>query len=292
MTQPPFPPDPNDLTQPIPVVPIPPMPGPPGPPLGGRPPYVHRFGNVPFYVFARFVAFAFDLAGVGFLIATVEFNALDRGVLTFAGRDENGFLTLLGLALAAALVFELLCEALFGTTIGKLIFGLHVRRRDGGHAGIGRVLVRFLIRPIDLLVVGGILALITPRHQRIGDFAAGTVVDRSRMGFFATLLGLGLVALAGYAQVQFAGGLGSALGVSAQAANAAPDVYARIQGFFGIVAARGPVIVPPSAQPLEASPLPQSSDAVANPDPETTTGPETTAEPNGSTGPQPSATME
>ena len=285
MTQPPFPPDPNAVTQPIPAIPIQPMPGPPGPPMGGRLPYVHRFGNIPFYVFARFVAFAFDLLAVGFLIATFEFNALDRGVLTFAGRDENGFLLLVGIALGAALVFELLCEALFGTTLGKLIFGLHVRRNGGGHAGIGRVLVRFLIRPIDLLVVGGILALITPRHQRIGDFAAGTVVDRSRMGFLATLLGLGLVALAGYAQMQFGGGIGSALGVSAQAANAAPDVYARTLGFFGFVAAHGPTIVPPSAQPLEASPVPQSSDGLASPEPNASSEPASAA-------PQPSATME
>ncbi len=225
---------------------------------------------------ARFLAFAIDFVVIGFVIATFEFNLLDRGVLTFASRDENGFLTLAAVALGAALVFALLCEALFGTTIGKLVFALHVRRRDGGQAGVARAVVRSALRPVDLVVVGPVLALATPRHQRAGDFAAGTVVARSSLGALAVPIGLALLALVLWAQFAFGGGLGSALGVSAQAANAAPDVYARIAGLFGVVVpvSHGPAPAPfglPSSSPQPASPGPVITGG--SPGPATTGGP-------------------
>jgi len=248
----------------------------------GQPsPYVHRFGNVPFYVLARFLAFAIDFVVIGFVIATFEFNLLDRGILTFASRDENGFLTLTAVALGAALVFALLSEALFGTTIGKLVFALHVRRPDGGHAGVGRAAVRSVLRPIDLVVVGPVLALATPRHQRAGDLAAGTVVSRSSLGALAVPLGVALLALLVWAQFSFGGGLGSALGVSAQAANAAPDVYARIAGLFGVVV---PVSHAPGGAPFG---LPSNSPQPASPGPEATGEQPGPAATGGAIGPAP-----
>ncbi len=249
-------PDPSALTQPIPVITTVPPEGVvrsqaaearPQPTLAGPqaaiavPPaaaatvsvpvptrYVHRFGSIPTYLLARFAAFAIDIFGVGFILATFGYQATDIGFSFFvAGHDPGGFATLAGGALGIALAFAFLCEAVFGTTLGKLVFMLHTRRGNGRHAGAVRVFVRYMLRPIDLLVIGPLLALVTPRHQRIGDFLGGTVVSRSRIGPFAPVLGLIALVGAVYAQVVLGGGLTSAVGVVAETADYAPGIIAR-----------------------------------------------------------------
>lgn len=65
-----------------------------------------------------------------------------------------------------------------GRTPGKRAFGLRVIQTDGQPAGLGPVLLRNLLRPVDVLVamVGLFFMLFTRRHQRLGDLAAGTIV--------------------------------------------------------------------------------------------------------------------
>jgi len=56
--------------------------------------------------------------------------------------------------------------------------------------------VRNLVRPIDMFVIGGILALL-PGHRRLGDLLGGTVVARSPLRGFSPLIGwIGIVMLA------------------------------------------------------------------------------------------------
>lgn len=286
MNEPPLPPGASDVTQPIPVVaveppvrrvspaappPFPPAnPMPPQPPLAAQQPavvlparYVHRFGSVPFYLFARFAAFAIDLFLVAFLIATFVFTAFDAGLLT-GGPDQAGYDALAGGAIAGALIFALLCEAIFGTTLGKLVFALHTRRINGRHAGGLRVLVRYLLRPIDLMLVGPLLALVTPRHQRIGDLLSGTVVSRSRIGGFASLLGIALLVAIGYAQAVFGGGITSAIGVTAETASFAPALVRQASaalGLFPHLAAPHPLAQPSVIPTATAQPAPQNSAA-------------------------------
>jgi uncharacterized RDD family membrane protein YckC len=271
----PRPPDPNDLTQPIPIVRRGPPPRRPGPAYGTvrqADRYDHRFGNVPAYLLARLAAFLVDVPGVAFVLATFGFNGYDRGMFAFGGHDRSGFETLALVALGAALLFGFLCEAIFGTTLGKLLFGLHTRRHDGKHAGLGRVFVRHLLRPLDVLVIGPFLALVTPRHQRAGDLAAGTVVGMSSLGLFAPLIGIALVAALGYAQVTYGGSLTSAVGVAAEIANYAPDSYAQFASFFGAAGGAGSIVKPFANTAQRASPQPTvaptpaaSTDATAAP---------------------------
>ena len=76
--------------------------------------------------------------------------------------------------------FELLWH---GQTPGKRFQGIRVVRTDGQPAGLAPVLVRNLIRIIDVILLP-FLALIsmvvTRRSQRLGDLAAGTMVVRER----------------------------------------------------------------------------------------------------------------
>jgi uncharacterized RDD family membrane protein YckC len=258
---PPFGSDP-DATQPIPVTPAPP------PPRPRVAPPVPRFGNVPVYLVCRFLAFVIDVAAVAFALAAFGFNAFERGFVTLAGRDEGGFAALAAVSFGAALAFAFVCESLFGTTLGKATFGLRTSRGDGRHANVLRIFVRYLLRPVDLVLVGPLLALVTPRHQRLGDFLGGTVVARTRFAPLASVVGIALLAGLAYAQIAFGGGLDSVLGVSAEAANFGPDLVAKTAALAGITVQHSPVVpMPPLAGP-SALPSPAPSPAPAAEDPE------------------------
>ena len=287
MNEPPFDSDPG-ATQPIPVTPIPQA---QASPPRTAPAVVPRFGNVPLYLLARLAAFVVDVVAIAFVVAAFGYNAFERGFVTLAGRDEGGFVTLAAVSLGAALFIAFLCESLFGSTLGKAIFGLQVRRSGGGHAGVARVFLRYVLRPIDLLAIGPLLALVTPRHQRLGDFVGGTVVARARYGPLASILGIAVLAALVYAQAAFGGGLAAALGVSVEAANFGPDLLAKSAAIAGIVLphASVPASLPvpfasPSASPapaVEASeePVVESSAAPAAEASEAP-APETSDEPN------------
>ena len=79
-----------------------------------------------------------------------------------------------------ALYYYFACESGGGQTIGKRLMRLRVVRADGGHAGMGEIFVRTILRVIDgiaLYLVGLVVMLVTgERRQRLGDLAAGTVV--------------------------------------------------------------------------------------------------------------------
>jgi uncharacterized RDD family membrane protein YckC len=282
MNQPPQPPDPNDLTQPIPVVSPPPaqqvppvyqQAAPPGTPTSiARTPYVHRFGNVPFYLVTRFAAFFLDIFGIAFLVATFGFHAFESGYLAYGGRDEAGFLSLAGASLGIALALAYLSESLLGTTLGKAVFALHTRAVSGGHAGGGRVFIRYLLRPIDLLLIGPLLALATPRHRHLGDYAAGTVVSRSRFGPVAPIVGIVLLLAIGYAQIVYGGGLTSAIEVAAEVSNFAPDVIGKAAHAVGLGGLPLPAVnvpTPVAATPFVATAVPATpaatSPALASP---------------------------
>ena len=77
--------------------------------------------------------------------------------------------------------YFLLCEVFFdGQSVGKRARGLRVVRLDGGPPTLGSYLLRWLLRPVEILMTSGLAAvlciLITGTGQRLGDLAAGTAV--------------------------------------------------------------------------------------------------------------------
>ena len=90
----------------------------------------------------------------------------------------GGFAAYAGICLLYYAVFELI----WGATIGKLIVGVRVRAEDGARPAPWQVVVRNLLRPVDVLpllyLVGYLVVMATgPEHrQRIGDRLARTVV--------------------------------------------------------------------------------------------------------------------
>jgi uncharacterized RDD family membrane protein YckC len=80
-------------------------------------------------------------------------------------------------------LYYTLFEALVGATPGKMLMGLKVVMLDGRRCTITAALIRNLLRYVDAMpfgwyFVGAVLILATPRRQRLGDLAAGTVVRR------------------------------------------------------------------------------------------------------------------
>ena len=67
-----------------------------------------------------------------------------------------------------------------GQTLGKRILRLRVADEAGNRLILSQIVMRNLFRTVDALpftyIVGGIAALFSKKYQRLGDFAAGTVV--------------------------------------------------------------------------------------------------------------------
>jgi uncharacterized RDD family membrane protein YckC len=86
--------------------------------------------------------------------------------------------------LAAAAVFVIYClvfEAVFGATPGKLVLRCRVVDERGRRPTFGRILVRNVVRFLELypvfeLLPSMVLIVLTPKKQRLGDMMAGTVV--------------------------------------------------------------------------------------------------------------------
>ena len=77
--------------------------------------------------------------------------------------------------------YSLLCEWLLrGQTFGKKVFRLRVMDASGLRLQFHQVLMRNLLRFVDMLpafyLLGGLVSLLNSRRQRLGDLAAGTVV--------------------------------------------------------------------------------------------------------------------
>jgi uncharacterized RDD family membrane protein YckC len=90
-------------------------------------------------------------------------------------------------ASVALLAYELVFEAIWsGRTPGKAAFGIRVVNVDGSPARFAAIVVRNLLRLVDLLPgtygVAFVSIFVTKRHQRLGDMAAGTIVIRERKG--------------------------------------------------------------------------------------------------------------
>jgi uncharacterized RDD family membrane protein YckC len=159
-----------------------------------RPRFV--FGNPVGYVSARFFAFVFDVALIALVATEFAYALIAINPITgLPTNTEGGFDATVGIGIGIALLYVWIAEALFGTTLWKLAFGLHVYALHGRFVGLGRAFVRNLLRPVDLLLIGAILAAL-PGHRRLGDLLAGTVVARSPLRGFAPLLGwVGIIVL-------------------------------------------------------------------------------------------------
>ena len=127
----------------------------------------------------RFLAWGVDLAcivGVTTGINTVlGFFALVSPDLAQAASIAVFFIVSVGYAMVLEWFWR-------GQTVGKHIFRLRVMDAQGLRLTAQQVVLRNLLRFVDALpvsyLIGGLAMLWSRRHQRLGDFAANTVVAR------------------------------------------------------------------------------------------------------------------
>ena len=130
----------------------------------------------------RFVALVIDgfvLVGISVVVgllaggaySTSTANSYDAGV-----QVGNGPMFA---ALVLFFAYYVICEGLFGRTLGKRILGLRVVGEDGSPIYLGAAFLRNLLRIVDGLffyLVAAISVWASPTRQRLGDRAARTYV--------------------------------------------------------------------------------------------------------------------
>jgi uncharacterized RDD family membrane protein YckC len=139
----------------------------------------------------RVLQFALDLAIVAVL------TLVPMSVLLILPRNPDDTLgallvsipVILGVLVAAALVswwyWARLPRRRHGRTVAMGWLGLRTVRVDGGTASTSQLTLRWLLLLVDAMLLGlvGLVAMVaTPRHQRIGDLMAETLVVRDRAG--------------------------------------------------------------------------------------------------------------
>jgi uncharacterized RDD family membrane protein YckC len=125
----------------------------------------------------RFMACTIDAAGI-WVIAYV-INVL-LGVLGIISRDLAAAATVLAYFLVS-IGYGIITEWYWqGQTIGKRLLRLRVMDVQGLRLRFSQVVIRNLLRFVDRLpafyMVGGLACLISARAQRLGDYAANTIV--------------------------------------------------------------------------------------------------------------------
>jgi len=140
------------------------------------------------------VTFSLPLAGpvtrgLAFFIDLAVTLAIQRVVMLFVAvvsivaPDIGGF----GAIVIQFIIFNgysAICEMLWnGKTVGKRVVGIRVMDERGLRLQPHQVLIRNLVRFVDALPIfyalGGAVCFFSPRCQRLGDLAAGTVVVRN-----------------------------------------------------------------------------------------------------------------
>jgi len=131
----------------------------------------------------RFFAWSIDLACIS--VATIMLTYL-LSPLMFIVPDLT-FATLTLLYFAVSIGYGILTEWYWrGQTLGKRLLRLRVVDEQGLRLQFSQVALRNLLRFVDALpvfyLVGGIACLGSRHAQRLGDYAANTIVVRSRPG--------------------------------------------------------------------------------------------------------------
>lgn len=118
----------------------------------------------------------FPLALIGIVIGST------RGPDGVDQAAEQWVLPGFGIGAVLVLAYFIVCETLWGRTLGKLITGTIVVSDKGEKPGVGPVILRTMLRLIEVnpFLIGGVPAgitvLVTNKKQRLGDLIASTYV--------------------------------------------------------------------------------------------------------------------
>jgi uncharacterized RDD family membrane protein YckC len=132
-------------------------------------------------LYSRFLAWLLD-ALIVLTLSLVTMTVLSLVMFAFPGFGSAlGIVVYFLVDWGYAIALE---TAWSGRTVGKRVLSLRVIQESGVRIGFYHAALRNLARPVDRLpffyLVGGIAALASGSHQRLGDMLAGTIVVRER----------------------------------------------------------------------------------------------------------------
>lgn len=125
----------------------------------------------------RFLAWSIDLGTILALITMINVIFAILGVLS---RDLAMAANIIGFFIIS-IGYGILTEWYWqGQTLGKRLLRLRVMDEQGLRLQLSQIVIRNLLRFIDslpaLYLVGGLVSVLNKRAQRLGDFAANTIV--------------------------------------------------------------------------------------------------------------------
>jgi uncharacterized RDD family membrane protein YckC len=125
----------------------------------------------------RFLAWAIDLATIMAIISIINILFAILGILS---RDLAMAANMIGF-FVVSIGYGIITEWYWqGQTLGKKLLRLRVLDAQGLRLQFSQVVIRNLLRFVDslpaLYLIGGLVCLLNQRAQRLGDFAANTVV--------------------------------------------------------------------------------------------------------------------
>jgi uncharacterized RDD family membrane protein YckC len=126
----------------------------------------------------RILAFLIDLLIFSVYLYIVQ---VISDVMGMAISDNWTVFGLQQLLLLPVMFYSLYMHILFnGRTVGKMVLKTRVVKIDGGPVHWSNYLTLWMLRIVDIWIVSGAVGLLSilfsERRQRVGDFAAGTVV--------------------------------------------------------------------------------------------------------------------
>ncbi len=112
-------------------------------------------------------------------------SARKWGGITEEGFDIKGFPAMVSIMTTILLgfLYYWILEGLWGITLGKVIIGIRVVKKDGSPCDMHASLIRNLLRFIDGLgayLVGFLIAIFSRMRQRLGDHLADTIIIERR----------------------------------------------------------------------------------------------------------------
>jgi uncharacterized RDD family membrane protein YckC len=131
-------------------------------------------------IVTRLVAFGIDVLLAATLF-TVGGSVVEYLLSSLLGKDvslsDAPILSAIGLAVWLLIYFAY-PVALGGRTVGMAMVGLEVVTTDGRHIGAGRAVIRTMLIPLSLVLLGiGILMILIDRRRRaLHDLIASTAV--------------------------------------------------------------------------------------------------------------------
>ena len=144
-------------------------------------------------VVARFLALVIDLLAIATIGESLDKVIALIGIVSPDSMSALTILTYFAITIGYSIGFE---WAWHGQTLGKRVLSIRVMDANGLRLQASQIAVRNLMRAVDslpgLYLVGGISALLSKRHQRLGDMVANTIVVQQRRLELPDLLRLNL----------------------------------------------------------------------------------------------------